>query len=235
MNTRIKSKLYLIKNTLQNYTHVWVFSFFIVYMFYYNKLENNIPMHYHIIHSRMDDLIPFNEYFIIPYFIWFLYVFFTILFFFFKDKEEFYRYMLLTYIGMGLYIIICNLFPNGTDLRPVIDADKNFFTKCVAFLHSIDTNTNTFPSIHVYNSLSTHIAITNSKYLYNKPFVKTASLLLCISICLSTLFLKQHSVIDLIASSILIYVTYLLIYAKLDKKENIAVKQKIHSNSFHRY
>ena len=35
-------------------------------------------------HTALDDLIPFNEYFIVPYLMWFLYVAATIAFFFFK-------------------------------------------------------------------------------------------------------------------------------------------------------
>ena len=110
-------------------------------------------------------MIPFNEYFVIPYLLWFAYVTAAIAYLFFKNKEEYYRLCAFLFTGMTLSLLICTLFPNGTDLRTVVDPDKNLCSRLVYMLHQADTNTNVFPSIHVYNSIGTHIAVMKSESL----------------------------------------------------------------------
>ena len=82
-------------------------------------------------------------------------------------------------------------------------------------LYRIDTPTNVFPSIHAYNSLCMHIALMKSKNLrearYGR-FVRFASGLLCILICIATLVLKQHSVLDVGGALLLCFITYGFIY-----------------------
>ena len=45
-----------------------------LYMVWFMALEKHTFSHYSIIHTAVDDLIPFNEIFVIPYYTWFLYV-----------------------------------------------------------------------------------------------------------------------------------------------------------------
>ena len=141
-----------IHEILKKYRHAWVFLYTFIYLPWYMYLERTITHEYHVLHTWVDDIIPFNEYFIIPYFIWFIYVASVLIFFFFKDVDEFYRFGLYLALGMSISLFICQIFPNGTDLRPVnLDPNKNIFTHLVAFIYKTDTNTNVFPSIHVFN------------------------------------------------------------------------------------
>ncbi len=201
--------------TLKKYRHAWAFSYFALYLSWYIYLERTITAKsaYHIMHSALDDYIPFNEYFIIPYYIWFLYVAGLVFFFFFKDKAEFYRYILFLAAGMSISLFICQIYPNGTDFRPVLDTNKNWATKLVSLIYASDTPTNVFPSIHVYNSLGTHLAIVKSKHFAHHPKLKVLSAVIAISICMSTVFLKQHSIIDVTGATILCYFAYALIYS----------------------
>lgn len=171
-------------------------------------LEKTVTRHYHVMHVALDDFIPFNEYFIIPYMMWFLYVAGTIVFFLFRNKEDYYRICTFLFSGMTISLIICTFFHNGTDFRPAIDPGKNIFSGMVAALYQTDTPTNVFPSIHVYNSIGTHIAIMKSESLKKYPWVRAGSAILMVSICLSTVFLKQHSVIDMVGAAIMAYVIY---------------------------
>ena len=200
----------------RKYRHAWVFLYSFIYFSWYMYLERTIVTEYHIMYTKIDDWIPFNEFFIIPYFIWFLYVAFMLMFLFFKDVDEFYRFGLYLALGMSISLFICQIFPNGTNLRPTnLDPNKNIFTHLVAFIYKTDTPTNVFPSIHVFNSIATHVAIVRSKFFYNNMKVKVVSFIIMISICLSTLFLKQHSFLDVVGATILSYVIYQLIYAKI--------------------
>ena len=79
-------------------------------------------------------------------------------------------------------------------------------------LYAVDTSTNVLPSIHVYNSLGAYIAISHCSKLKQYRWVQILTLLLTISIILSTMFLKQHSVIDVVAGFIMAGVLYLIVY-----------------------
>lgn len=177
-----------IREFLHKYRHAWLLSYAFIYLPWFMYLERTVTRDYHIMHASLDDLIPFNEYFIIPYLLWFLYVAGTLVFFLFRSKEDYYKMCTFLFSGMTLSLIICTFFHNGTDFRPVIDPNKNIFSAAVAALYKTDTCTNVFPSIHVYNAVGTHIAISRSQILAKYRFLRLGSLLLTISICLATMF-----------------------------------------------
>ena len=109
-------------------------------------------------------------------------------------------------------LLICTLFPNGTDLRITANPANGFFEHLVWMIQRTDTPTNVFPSIHVFNALAVHAAVARSKTLRRHPLVQGLSLLLMVSICLSTVFLKQHSVLDVLGALLLGYFVYAVIY-----------------------
>ena len=113
---------------------------------------------------------------------------------------------------MTLFLIICTIFPNGLNLRPSTFARDNIFVDLVRFIYRADTSTNVLPSLHVYNSIGCYIAIRNSQKLRQYKWVQNGSLVLTVSIVLSTMFLKQHSVVDVIAAIVMIYFIYQFVY-----------------------
>lgn len=82
----------------------------------------------------------------------------------------------------------------------------------VAILYGTDTSTNVCPSIHVFNSIGVHIAILKNEQLHKKKWIVVCSTILAISICLATVFLKQHSVVDGICGVLLAILMYVLVY-----------------------
>ena len=63
------------KNIYEKYKHIIPFAlYFLVYMTWFSWLEQRHIWQYQIIHLAIDDYIPFNEIFVIPYFLWFVYV-----------------------------------------------------------------------------------------------------------------------------------------------------------------
>lgn len=156
---------HFLKELLKKYGHIWILGYGFIYLPWFMHLEKTVTSNYHIMHSSLDDMIPFNEYFVIPYLLWFAYVTAAIAYLFFKNKEEYYRLCAFLFTGMTLSLLICTLFPNGTDLRTAVNPDKNLCSRLVYMLHQADTNTNVFPSIHVYNSIGTHIAVMKSESL----------------------------------------------------------------------
>lgn len=200
------------KDLLKKYGHIWVMGYAMIYLPWFFHLERTVVRDYRVMHVALDDKIPFNEYFIIPYLLWFVYVAGAVFYFFFTDKQEYYQICTFLFTGMTICLIICTFFPNGTDLRPNVDPQKNFCSYLVHLIHVVDTSTNVFPSIHVYNSIGVHCALRRSPLLKQKRWLQIGSFGLMISICLSTMFLKQHSAVDVVGAVILAYVLYPFVY-----------------------
>lgn len=186
-----------------------------IYLPWFFYLEKTITLEtpgIHIIDFSLDNAIPFCEYFIIPYVLWFFYIAAACMYMVLKSStSEFLRFALSLIVGMSLALTICMIYPNGITLRPDFIPD-NFCGRIVAGLYVTDTSTNVFPSIHVYNSLAVHIALSKCEAFRKHTILCYSSLVLCILICLSTVFLKQHSIIDVIGGIGLMLVMYVLVY-----------------------
>jgi len=185
-----------------------------LYLISFSWLENSTRKNYHIIHVSLDDEIPFCELFIIPYFLWFVYVSVVVLFLFFRNKQEYYKSCVFLFTGMTIFLLVSALWPNIHHLRPAVMPRDNIFTQMVAFLWKIDTPTNLWPSIHVYNSLGAHFAVMRCAELKDKKAIRLLSFVLAVSIIFSTMFLKQHSVFDVLTGLILGAVMYVAVYKR---------------------
>lgn len=183
-----------------------------IYMLWWMLLEHKAPgTGYSVIHTPVDDLIPFNEYFVIPYLLWFLYITFVVVYFLFKcDRLEYFQLLAFLGAGMTVFLITSTLFPNSLQLRPAFFAHDNVFTDLVRFVYRNDTPTNVFPSIHVYNSLACYLAVMHSKQLSRRAHI--ASFVLSLSIVMSTMFIKQHSVFDVMCAFALCIIFDYLVY-----------------------
>ncbi|NLL77323.1 MAG: phosphatase PAP2 family protein [Clostridiales bacterium] len=201
------------KKIYEKYKHaIPLITYAVIYLIWFIYLEKNVTKNYRVIHVALDDYIPFCEFFVIPYFLWFIYVAAVVIFFLFKSKEDYIKSCIFLFTGMTIFLIISTLFPNGHHLRPLAMPRDNIFTHLITYLYHTDTPTNLWPSIHVYNSLGAHFAITKSSRLANKKWLVRSSLILCISIILSTMLLKQHSVFDVVTAFIMAAIMYGIVY-----------------------
>ena len=208
------------KKFWEKYRHGWVFLYIFIYLPWFFYLEKHITTDYHLIHTAIDDKIPFIEYFIVPYTLWFLFIAVTVgYFFFFGEKSEFYRLIILLFSGMTIFLIVSTIYPNGLQLRPETFTRDNIFVDMVRQLYAVDTSTNVLPSIHVYNSLGAYIAISHCSKLKQYKWVQIFTLLLTISIILSTMFLKQHSVIDVVAAFFMAGNMYVIVYRPIKVRD----------------
>ena len=206
-----------LKKLFKKYWHALFLIYFLLYMPYFTFLNTYTPSRDNIfyMYSKLDDLIPFCELFVIPYFLWFAYIAIGYCFFFLVSRKEFIRLCIFLYTGMTVCLIIYTIFPNGQNLRVNYDelGRDNFLIYPIKTLQSYDTAFNVFPSIHCLNSFAMHIAIHKSKHIskHRKPIV-IGSLILTILIVLSTVFTKQHSILDVFGAIILAIPLYLLAY-----------------------
>lgn len=204
----------MVNEFIEKYKHGLLLLYFLIYLPWFSYLEKNVTTHFHVIHVALDDKIPFCEYFIIPYMLWFAYVAWGIGYFFFKNKNEYYKLCAFLFSGMTIFLVISTIYPNGHYLRPTTFERDNIFVQMVQWLYSTDTPTNLFPSIHVYNSIGINLAVWHCEnFKKNKP-VRYGSAILCVSIILSTMFLKQHSVFDVVTGIVLAAFMFSIVYGR---------------------
>ena len=211
----------IMKELLKKYNHAIAILYLPFYLLCFFALEQRNTTDYFVVESALDQYIPFCEWFVIPYFLWFAYIAVTLAFFFFSNKQDFVRLCIFLFTGMTICLVIYYIWPNGQNLRPDLSTlgRENIFTRMLAGLYSTDTHTNVCPSIHTFNSVGACIAIYKSNDLKNKKWIRIGALVLTVSICLSTMFLKQHSALDVFWALVLSVPMYLLAY--LPKLERI--------------
>lgn len=167
------------------------------YFILYFLTENLIPAeNCHPVHCRLDDIIPFNELFLIPYVFWYLLIVISLLHFALYDPENFKRLQIFIIVTQVVAMAAYILYPTRQDLRPEVFPRENLLTNGVAFLYAFDTNTGVCPSLHVAYSLGLASVWLKAKdtSCWWRGFVVVAVVL----ICLSTMFIKQHSAVDVL-------------------------------------
>lgn len=208
-----ESKLKMKRNEIIKKGHLGIVAaFFVIYMITFSYIENR-DVHHYIIHTTIDDQIPFCEYFIIPYLLWFVFVAATGLYilFFHQTWKEYYQFAVTLGIGMTCFLLISLIFPNGQDLRPVLTGDS-IWIRAVRFIYHTDTPTNVLPSIHVFNSLACCGAILRNQRKHFKKSMDIFAVILTILIIMSTMFLKQHSVVDVVLAALMYTGCYRVVY-----------------------
>jgi len=162
-------------------------------------------------YSPIDSYIPFIKEFVIPYLFWFVYMALGFIYLGLVSKKDYYRLCIFIFGGMCVCYTIYMIFPSAQNLRPIITED-DVFSQMIKHIYATDTNTNVAPSIHVFNSIAVHVALVNYPGFNKKKFWKNASFITMILICLSTVFIKQHSIKDAIWAGALAFVFYIIIY-----------------------
>jgi membrane-associated phospholipid phosphatase len=168
-----------------------------VYSIIFSMLERRENVNFHIISLPIDYKIPFIEIFIIPYVIWFGFVTAGIVITVFSAKSRDFMLMYMDLvIGMTIFVIISAVFPNKLDLRPLVMPRDNIFTHMVRGLYSIDTPTNVMPSIHVYNTIGICFGLGRTDWFKRHKKINAASFIIGFLIIISTVFIKQHGLLD---------------------------------------
>lgn len=169
--------------------------------------------YYYPVYCPLDDEIPFNEFFVIPYLFWFLFLIGMHLYTLLYDIDAFEQLMKFIILAYSAIIAVYLVFPTCQELRPVSFARDNVFTRFLHGFYQFDTNTNVCPSIHVTGSLAVMFTGWSCKGLQH-PAWKAALGIMALLICASTVFLKQHSVLDIISALPLCLFGYCLVFRK---------------------
>ena len=158
----------------------------------------------------VDNAIPFCPPFVLAYYVWLPFMVAPGLYYGLRYPDCFRRYMQFIIIGFTASIVFFCLFPNGQNLRPASFSEDNIFTRLIGLIYAADTNTNVLPSIHTLGSTLVVISIFDCPAF--KPWFRAVSVLIAIIICASTVFIKQHSILDFFAGILLAVPLYFLVY-----------------------
>lgn len=193
------------------FSHLKLLGGWIIYFILYFLTENLIPPEKCTsVHIWLDDVIPFCEWFLIPYVLWYGLIVFSLGYFALYNIDSFKKlskYIIITQmVAMAIYI----LFPSRQDLRPEVFPRENFLTWCIGLIYSFDTSTGVCPSLHVAYSIGIASVWLREKGV--KVIWKVLLVVLVILICLSTMFIKQHSAMDFFAALPLCALAEILVF-----------------------
>ena len=200
------------------FAHLKLLLGWVVYFLFYFLTENFIPVeNFHVIHSALDDRIPFNEFFFIPYCFWYLLIVISLGYFALYDVENFRNLQTFIIITQVVAMTVYILYPSVQNLRPTEFARDNFFTWLAGIIYTFDTPTGVCPSLHVAYSLgigSCWLKEKSASKLW-KGFVVFSVIL----ISLSTAVVKQHSVVDIAAALPVGLLAEILVFGKYWKNK----------------
>ena len=181
------------------FSHLKLLLGWVGYFALYFLTENLIPAEKCIpVHCFLDDIIPFNEFFLIPYVGWYLLIVVSLLYFMLYNVDNFKRLQIFIITTQITAMVIYILIPTRQDLRPLVFPRDNFLTDCINFLYTFDTNTGVCPSLHCAYSFG--IASIWLKEKSASKLVKVFIVIFVALICASTMFIKQHSAVDFFAA-----------------------------------
>lgn len=172
----------------------------------YGILNNSLRgVHYLV--TPVDNFIPFLKIFVIPYLLYYPFIGFTLIYLCFYYREVYYKTICSLLLGMLISYLVYFIFQTATP-RPELQGN-DFFTNVVRFIYGKDNPFNCFPSIHVLTSYLMIKGIMKSGE--KNLLIKACIWLVGLSIILSTQFIKQHVILDLISGIMLANVIYRMI------------------------
>ncbi len=184
----------------------------VVFGFFFLKPFNTAPRFF-MEWPGVDGAIPFLPFMIIPYFFWYAAVAFPFFWLGWRDGPGFIRYCWFIYGAMSSTYMLYLLFPNGQNLRPNLEGMTGWAVEAIRWLYSHDAPRNVNPSLHVIDTMAVWFALGRDRFL-GRPWFQVVLALVCLAIIASTVFVKQHSLVDVVGGAAWSGVWYALIYSR---------------------
>ena len=93
--------------------HLWYQLYWVVYLIWFFWLDLTVTAPKYILHSPLDDLIPFNEWFVLPYCSWFLLLAGVTAALWWCDTASYDKLCMTMFSGMTFCLIVYMILPNG--------------------------------------------------------------------------------------------------------------------------
>lgn len=200
------------KKYIQEHKYVLLVLYLPIYLIWFALVERMVPSTEgcFVSYLPLDDKIPFLPGFILAYVLWYPFLIVPVVVTLLKDdRRAFIRYAAFIIAGFSISLLICMIWPNCQLLRPAVVDTSTLCGWLVNAIYSADTPTNVLPSMHVVGCMAVLAVTFDSKYLKK---VRIPAVIIAVAICAATVFVKQHSILDVFAALALSLVLYLVIY-----------------------
>ena len=176
----------------------------------YNIIQKYFPVGHVLKISFIDNHVPYMPVFALAYLCYTLILFLPFLFVFTNKKQLF--AVSTAFFSVATICNICYISFQTMMIRPEI-IPSGFFDRLVMFIYSIDKPVNLVPSEHVAFPVLTTLCLCHIKK-------KSWYILLPITILiiLSTLFIKQHYILDVLAGIVVAGIGYLIFKKIMNSK-----------------
>lgn len=154
----------------------------------------------------IDRMTPFLPWTITIYWGCFLFWIAAYLFMAAQKRDVVGRFFLMHFIGELICFIFFVLLPT-TNIRPEV-LGEDIWSSMVRLQYQGDAADNLFPSIHCMVSWICWIGLRNQQKC--PSWCRWGALAFAIAVCISTLTLKQHVIVDVIGAIIIAEISYLL-------------------------
>ena len=214
-----------IKTFIKDHPHMWWGLYLPVYLGGFFLIEHFITDNYWATQTFIDEYIPFCEYFVIPYDSWSFLLLALGLYLIVKDAEGFRRYMWTIMITFTTATVFCALVPNGQDLRPAVMEHHNIAAWLLQNTYALDTNTNVFPSVHVVGVIDAWFAIWHTRGLKKRAW-RWSTAVYGVLVIASTMFIKQHAVIDVLAGLAVGFLGNYIVYGIIGRRRDRRLRRE---------
>lgn len=203
-----------LKDFIKTNKHAVILVYWLIHGVWYQILQGvTMGRNPAAISCGADRLIPFSEWFVMPYILWYVQIVAVTVYLLFRNKEIFTRLYIFLFCGMFVCMMICTFIPMYFDRTGIVMYPyDNLLTDCVRLVQGIDPPTTVLPSMHVYVTIGLHIALCKDKAFSENKLACAASAFFALAVCAATLFTKQHSLYDVLAALPLCAVMYLVAY-----------------------
>ena len=200
--------------------HLWYQLYWVVYLIWFFWLDLTVTDPDYIIHSPLDDFIPFNEWFIFPYGSWFFLLAGVTALLWWFDTASYDKLCLMMFSGMTFCLILYMVLPNGLDIRPTAEevGRSNIAMTLMQLIWKADASVNVCPSIHCQSSACMAIAFSGSTLAKDRQGLKVLAFGWAALICASTVFTKQHSIIDVFCGLAVAFIWVPVLYRRPRKR-----------------
>lgn len=174
------------------------------------------------VNTWIDDHIPYMSWFVISYVAWMPVLYVAFIYMGLTDRALYWRTIIVYNAAVTVSNIIFMVFPTSMP-RPEISG-SDLFTWLVQFIYNNDNPVNCFPSIHCLTSYL--LLITMNRHKLFSVGLRVVLSAFFWSIIASTVFIKQHALVDVVGGIVLAEITYRIFYFIVGKRRQVVPKEQ---------
>ncbi|MFJ7753622.1 phosphatase PAP2 family protein [Peribacillus muralis] len=149
--------------------------------------------------TLIDGEIPFIKEFVVPYLLWYPYIYGLLIYYCFVDRKHYFVALGSLVSGKLVCFVIYSLWQSTVPRPDVVGND--IFAHLMRFVYSHDQPVNCLPSIHVLTTFIMMIVVHKRREQHKWEYAGVTAF--GTLIILSTLFTKQHAVLDVLSGILL--------------------------------